>query len=305
LSFSQNNFITFSFILSFGILLFAWYIYTSSSSLFEHFVFLLENMASTLLSDLFSQDKTESLYIIAKPATTFFHGLEKSMHLLMQLCILVGIFYTVLSVVKRKSEKSLKFNNQYLSECVIFFLMLVAALVIPIFSSSLNTSRLYQIALILLAPFSVIGGIIILKTLSKKVFKLNTKEENVLPLRVLSLFFSLFLLFNTGWIYEITADTPTSISLNNTLDYPKFNDQDNAGKEWLYLVSDFRGNKNVIYADYFRILLLVTRFTAESDFPGIAIIPGNISKIDKKSYIYLSTYNIAKNKILFFPRHPG
>lgn len=304
--FAQSNLITFSFILSSSILLFAWYIHISSSSPFEHFIELLENIAISFLSDLFNPDKTESLYIISKPATTFLHGLEKYMHLLIQLYISVGLFYTVFYMLKNKSRKYLEFNNQYLFSCVTFFLMLIAAVLVPVFSSSLNTSRLYQIGLILLTPFSVIGGIIILKALSKIILKflpkkdlqLNTKKESTLPIKILSLFFALFLLFNTGWIYEIAADTPTSISLNNTLDYPKFNDKDNAGKEWLYKEGYFEGNKGTIYADSFRIMLLANLFSQNIDFPTVSIIPSSISNMNRRSYIYFSTYNIDKNKIL-------
>lgn len=286
---SLNNTIDFTFTLLFAVFLVAWYMYISSSSAIYTIVHLTETVVENFISDFLNPDKAQGISLITKNVVTPLHNLTKIMHLFTQLCISIGLYY----IIKRKI-KYLKFNNEYLSVCAAFYLILIAAIAVPNFSSALNTSRLYQITLVLLAPFCVIGGIILLRVLSKRVLQLNIKENKVLTLKILSMFFTIFLLFNTGWIYEIAGDSPTSFSLNNKLDFPKFNDRDVAGKEWLYQVSRIEENNGYIYADVYRWLLFLSCF----DSNNLSMFPENIDHISRNSYIYLSTYNIFKNEIL-------
>jgi uncharacterized membrane protein len=141
-----------------------------------------------------------------------------------------------------------------------------------------------------LAPCCVIGGIILFRILFK-FFQSRTKENDALILKILSFFFAIYLLFNSGWIYEIAGDSPVSYSLNSELDLPKFNDQDVAGLEWLYQVN--KVEDNIYYADGYRWLLLLSRYGREN----IYFLPENINQVMRNSYIYLSTYNTINNEV--------
>ena len=84
------------------------------------------------------------------------------MHIFTQICISFGLLYSLLKVFMRKD---FKFDHEYLSLSVVFYFILLAAIIVPNFVNYLNTSRLYQITLITLAPFCVIGGVLILNSL--------------------------------------------------------------------------------------------------------------------------------------------
>lgn len=289
-----NNTINFTFTLLFAVFLVAWYMYVSSSSTLDAIVNIATSIAKNFISDFLNPDEAQGLYVISKNTATPLHELAKIMHIFTQACISIGLFIGLYYVTTRKSIKYLKFNYEYMSLCAVFYLILIAAIMVPNFSSALNTSRLYQITLILLAPFCIIGGIMPLRVLSKKVPKLNIKENDTLALKVLSIFFATFLLFNTGWIYEVAGDSPTSYSLNNTVDYPKFNDRDIAGQKWIYQVSGIEKNNGSIYADRYRYNL----FIGSGDKKNIFYFSQSIDQIPRNSYLYFSTYNSDKSKIL-------
>lgn len=288
---SKNNTVTFSFMLLFSTFLIAWYLYISNSFTLMAFVNILSSMLKSFISDFLNPDLVQGLQLMSTKMESPLHSFAKYLHMFTQAFISIGIIYVI---IKNKSSKFFKFENTYLSLCVIFYLILIAAITVPHFASSLNTSRLYQITLILLAPFCIIGGIITLRTLFNKIPLFNTRDNNTTSLGVLSIFFAVFLLFNTCWIYEVAGDSSTSFSLNNTVDSPKFNEQEVAGKEWLYNVNDIKNNNGSIYADYYRFLLFLSSFETKY----VQIIPPSIDAISKNSYIYFSTYNISKNEIL-------
>ena len=281
-----NNTINSTFTLLFTVFLLTWYIYVSSSSALYTIVGIGKSIIENFISDFANPDEAQGLLILSKKTVTPLHEIAKIMHIVTQIFITIGIGY----LLTKNPKKYVKFNVEYMSFCIVFFLMLIAAIVVPNFSSSLNTSRLYQITLIVLAPCCVIGGITFLRTFFK-VFQSRMKENDALILKILSLFFAVYLLLNIGWIYEIAGDSPVSFSLNSELDFPKFNDRDVAGMEWLYQAS--KVEDNIYYADGFRWLLLLSRYGREN----INFLPENIDQIARNSYIYLSTYNTFKNKI--------
>ena len=108
-------------------------------------------------------------------------------------------------------------------------------------------------------------------------------------LRVLSVFFAVFLLFNSGWVYEVAKDNPSSIALNSTIDYPRFNEQEFLGAKWL---TDLRGDKR-IYADAYRWLLL-----GSFEWGRAKNFPVDVDRIPVDSYIYLGTWNVMKDEVL-------
>lgn len=287
---SPNNTITVSFSLFFLVFLIAWYTYNTQSSAFNSVVSVVRSIILNLISDFMNPDLVQGLYIITKETASLSHELYKYLHIFTQVFISVGLLY----VLRKKSSKHFKFTNEYLVLCVVFYMTLIASITIPNFSSSLNTSRVYQIALILLSPFCIIGGSLIISALLKRIPNLNSKEVNIFTLRTLSIFFAIFLLFNTGWIYEVMGDSPTSYSLSNTVDFPMFNKQDVAGRDWLYQVNDIKPDNGYIYADYYRWLLFLNCFERKY----IQNLPKNINEISGNSYLYFSTYNILNNRVL-------
>ena len=104
----------------------------------------------------------------------------------------------------------------------------------PHFSIQLNTDRLYHIIQLILAPFCIIGCLYVIK-----VFAITKKIGLLIrnPIKIVAIFLSIFFIFNSGLIYQLSGEiTPTAslISLNSNLDYAKYNDMEVASASWFF-----------------------------------------------------------------------
>jgi len=282
---AKNRTISSTFVLIFISFTLAWYMYVSSSSAFNTIVYIGNHIASSIFTEFLNPEAAEGLSILTSETSSPLHEVCKYWHLASQFFIAVGILALVL-----KSREATKFGKEYGTFSLVNFIICFAGIAVPYFASSLNTSRLYQITLIFLAPFCVIGGITVFRMLSRVAKASWTDDRRVKnSLKVLSMFLAVYLLFNSGWIYEIAKDNPTSFVLNTTIDYPRFNSQEVSAAKWLYSVK----NSSPIYADGLRWLLL-----GSFRWGQVTSFPVNIDKIHKDSYIYLGKFNTMNESVL-------
>ena len=110
-----------------------------------------------------------------------------------------------------------------------------------------------------------------------------------ISLKILSVYFVIFMLYQTGFVYGVAEGCFPSISLNSTMDYPQFNDQEVLGAKWLVGV---RGDE-LIYADEYRWLLL-----GSFVWDQVRTFTPDVDQIRKDSYRYLGSLNIEKKEIV-------
>ena len=283
----------------------AWYMYVSSSSAFEAIVSIGDHIASSIFTDFLNPEAAQGVNLIMKETTSALHDISKYLHLIAQFFIAIG---TLTLLLKRKE---MKFEEEYAAFSYVAFMICFAGIAIPFFASSLNTSRLYHITLIFLAPFCVIGGMTFFRMVNHVVKKSWTDRIVRSSLRVLSVFFAIFLLFNSGWVYEVAKDDdPKSISLSqesikeygddeckNTFYAAYYLGEDITSVEW---ISKNRDNESKIYADYTRRLLVFTSYGMMPDEHKLI----NTTKIRDKSYIYLGYPNVRYG-LMFGPDKGG
>jgi uncharacterized membrane protein len=270
----------------------AWYMYVSSSSAFETIVHIGDHIASSIFTDFLNPEAAEGIKLIMTETVSPLHGVTKYLHLISQFFIVIGILTLLLK------HKEMKFEKEYAAFSYVAFMICFAGVVVPFFASSLNTSILYHITLIFLAPFCVIGGMAFFRRVNHVVKKSWTDRIVRSSLRILSVFFAVFLLFNSGWVYEIAKDDPGSISLSqesvkvcgddarkNAFYAAYYLDEDIAGVEW---ISKNRDDESKIYADYTRRLLVFTSYGMMPDEYTLT----NTTKIRDESYIYLGYPNV-------------
>jgi Predicted membrane protein len=227
------NFLILAFVFSF-----AWYIYTSHGSPFFFFVHAGNSIYNQIFSEFF---KTQSMDIITASASSSMRNITKYLHL-------IGIFFIIIGVFKLAiNRKILKFNNTYVSFSFAFFLICVFGVTVPSFAISLNTSRLYYMTLIILAPFFSIGGIIFFNFLIHRNFNIFWKNNLInKEFMLLSIFLAVFFLFNSGLMYEINRDESSSVSLNSA-HYPYvYSKEEICAANW---VSHSKNINNFIYSD--------------------------------------------------------
>lgn len=272
-----------TFVLLFVTFAISWYLYISSSSALNTVVLIADHIISSIATDFLNPQSAQGLSIIIMNTMSPLQSLNKYIHIITQFFISVGIF----DLLIRKNN--MNFNKEYFILCILYFALLIASIAVPYLGSSLNVSRLYQISLIFLAPFCIIGGIVFLK-ISTSLIKItlinNYKKEYM---KLLSLFLVGFLLLNTGFMYEVTDDDQkTSISLSNVSDYPYFNEQEIICANWLS-----NKNTNPAYADNYRSLLLRGIMWGEYN-----VLQKHLPSIPKNSNVFIGTYNILTNRIL-------
>lgn len=155
---------------------------------------------------------------------------------------IVGIF-VILTQIKWN-----KFQLKFLAFSVVAFTMLVAGFVLPSFRAAFNITRIYEITFLILSPFCVYGGIMVVGSIAK-LFR-NHDMDSSIPLKLFTVFLMIFLLFNSGFV-SVLSDTSIPMTLSNgniaSDYYPLFNVQEASSAQWL---ADNKVSSN-IYADVY------------------------------------------------------
>ena len=277
-----------------------WYILIAGGTSFDTIVSIIDHIGNTVLVDLLNPEATEGLDLLISTPQSPLHTVAKGLHLITLALIVVGF----IAICSWRSTTN--FSREYIAFSFIALLFGVAGVVVPNFSSTLNTSRLYQIVLIFLSPLCVIGGISILAALGTYINKLRSGWlTGRTPLVLMSVLFSLLFLFSTGWIYECANDQPSSIALSQdsikkygggtpkNVFYGTFiPEHDVFGARWL---GKYTEDGSVVYADRTRKDNVLT------SYGNLARTPPFLPKTDFEpvwgaygAYVYLATYNVVE-----------
>ena len=285
-----------AFILLFIMFTLAWYIYNAGSVTFKTIV-SVGNHILTNIYELLSPEASETLRILLSVPTSILHQAAKVLHHVTQFFIVLGVFDLLFT---RKYTNG--FNREYSAFSVSYFTLYFVVIAFPY--TGFGTTRVYHLSLIFLAPFCIIGAVLASRIISRILMKYWTDQRLRNTFRFLSLFLALFLLFNSGWIYEIAKDHPGSISLSQEWIKrygsveEKINfygalpgEQSIFGAKWLSL---HKSDETKIYADLSSRNHLLTSYgmTPRKDM----IVLSSSSKI-MHSYVYLRDLNVAESII--------
>ncbi|WP_048190936.1 DUF2206 domain-containing protein [Methanobacterium sp. SMA-27] len=253
----------------------SYYFLVSSSVLFHLTITTINNLITIGLQFLFNPKALAAVGIVTSEKS-FLRTIALVFHLLIEFFIAIGI----LALILRRTGQ--KFNENYSLFSVMSFVLLILVLVVPFLAGALNPERFYQIALIFLSVFFVVGWIRLSDFINKLFkYKWNPKSVMETSFKLMALFLAISLMFNSGVVYELLNDKPTSMVLHSSMDGPKFNNIEVVGAEW---ITEYRVNDNV-HADSYRFLLLnslIPYAQAKSGFYS----PNN------GSYMFLGTYNL-------------
>jgi len=272
------------FIALFMLFILIWDIYTSNSTIFQSFIDIGRSIIDNLYSSFMNPNATQGLSLVMQQQVTPLRNLQKNFYLISQLFIAVGILAVLFG------KDGMKFKKEFKALSLAAFIILIAGVFLPFFSSQMNTSRLYHMSLIILAPFCILGIIKIFHLFRSFLeFKPFSKLSRNNLFTVISIFLVLFLFFDTGFTYQVLdpADV-TSIALNASCDFPKFDQREVTSGEWLERYSN---NNTTIFADKNRASVL-------NSVVSCTEIPAYFDLVNSTSYIFLGTVNIARNQIL-------
>ena len=304
-------------ILAFSIsMTFLWYINLVQGP-FTKLVGVIESTFSHLLTDFFNiSSRGEPLQvafgIIESP--TIFHSMGRYMFNIAILLIFIG-FISLLLKWRRD-----KFDSEYVLITSLNMGLMFAALVVPLFAGFLEIGRLYQFALLFLAPLFALGA----ETLFMTFLNLNKRKQHVdlknkkkkknICLILTSIVLVTFFLFSTGFIYEITGDpVPSSFALSKDKlqDSPiLILESDVFSARWL---SEYGGVKYILtYSDTLSLTNVLTSYSY-IERPMLRIISNNTlghpalgpepiqPYIANMSYVYLGKLNVQHEIINYDP----
>lgn len=218
------------------------------------------------------------------------HELGLILYVLSVLSIVVGLG-AVLAL--RGSRR--RFDVEYVALALASLAVLIAATIVPQLAFSINTTRLFHISTLVLAPFCVTGGLFIAQSVVRLIIKSRETGRSALALRLVTAFFVTFFLFSSGFVYEVTQQGSMSFVLSSSVDAPVFNDREVAAAQWL---NETRGSVaggpilNSIYADAHRRALF-DRF--DLYHPANYFLQPR--ETPRNSYVYLGTFNVERDKI--------
>jgi len=212
--------------------------------------------------------------------------------------------------------KHLRFTAEYVALSVTSALLVLACIVLPVFASMLNTSRMYHIILITLAPFCILGGEAIWQGVSSLWRKIRQVGQGFSPAKAADNqaflgFITIavlipYFLFTSGFVFEVTKDKthdvinePYSIALSSyRLDLAAvFNRQDVAGADWL---AQKYAEGYTARADIHGWLLLC-------GWPQLSEHRGGLAEeeVPPNSYIFFRSWNIKEQAITTGSYPPG
>jgi len=282
----KNTILNPSFVILFIILQISWNTYVAQSASIYAVTNIGREMTNSIITEFLTPTSTEGLGIITGATTeslSLLHQVTRYLHLITLFFIAMGIVATLI----RKDER--KIDKGYASFSYIYFFIGVIGVILPHFASSLNTTRLYQITLIFLSPFCIIGSIFLFNILKKIVRSPWEKRSMNSISHFMAIFLIIFFLFTSGFIYHIANDDPTSMALNSELDGPKLNELEYASAKWLQEYN----YSNKLYADEYRSVLLDAFFLEKAK-----VIPKNFKNIQQIFTIYFGSKNSRDNQLL-------
>lgn len=254
-----------------------WYIFVSDSSAFDSIAHIAKHITSSIFTDFLEPDSVQGLKLAtAQSAPGLLHDINKAMNYINQIFIIIG------GIVLVSKIHAFRFECEYIAFSILNLGLCFAGVTIPFFASALNMTRLYQITLIFLAPIGIVGGMAVIRGIIKLLGISWTDCHNVISIKMLSIYFAVFLLYQSGIVFGITEGFSDPLLVYNaTIDYPRFNDREVSCGEWL---NNERCN-STIFADAYRGLLLF----------GLGLDKSR-SGFDA-SYVYLGTFNIMDGSI--------
>lgn len=282
---THNNHITIILIFLLFIFAYLWFSLLSSSESFFSIINVFSKISKNFVTDFASPKNAEGLSMVTQEMNriNFLHIFNAIMLYFNQILIIIGILSVFIIRLK------CKINKEFYAISVIFLGLLFATMFVPFFASSLMLYRIYHISLIVLSVFFVIGFMMIFQLVST--FKGNQFIDMILKRKflILSLYLAVFLLFQSGFFFQLIEGSSLSPILDPDVDLPQFNMHEVFAATWFYSFNDVFP----IYADGQRWYLLASFNYNKEEVLQIT----RSSQIERYSYIFVGTKNLIQNKI--------
>lgn len=275
----------------FIILVLFWYIYYARSP-FYYGVTIIDNIIESYGSG-FTSDPNEGMAVITIQATSYITSILKYLNLFTQFLISVGLISTLFG------KKYINPRDIFISLCVANFGLLILCLLLPGVSTTLGISRIYHMSLLFLSPFCIIGASKLFGIISSIKGSLNDdtylKDRSKVFYTLISVFLTIFFLFNVGLISEVTDTTPISYSLNSNyrMNYALFTEQEWIGCRY----TEIFDLKTPVYTEVDLVEMLKRNTYYYKTTLNYYNYPIDIADIQETSYLMFRSRNVLYNEV--------
>jgi len=270
-----------------------WYIYTSTGATFYSLVkigdHVLNSLSQFLLPATRDPQVLQALGQVPMRAAELEWEIARVFQYVTQVFIVVGIIGLITSLHRTR------FHPIYIAMVMAGGMLIVISITVPYFASSLGMARVYHLVLFFWAPLCITGGITIfhwlLKGLSRHRFHDLATSTLIKPVAIVLLV--PYFLFTSGFIFELSGATPTSMPLSlYKTDWSFFTQPEISASEWL---GDVEGGQFITYGDAY----------GETQLPQYGVgasirLPFKLNEISQDSYMFLRQWNIEHGELLFF-----
>jgi len=292
------NILSYGYITLYIVATLAWYIYTVGSANFKTAIMLGKHITS----HIFELGESPMVYQTIKHVPLYYQEL-RILYFILFFLISIGFFYVIYNYIRTKNST---FPYEYI--CFIFtslgFLILFTVVGGFAYSKAIGFSifRIFHLTLFFLAPLSIIGGNFFIKSLTR-----NNRFKKNLSFKIISIYFIIFFLFNTGFVAEIT-DQFSLLPVNKPRIEKSYDEiavvklyrryveeQDFFSAKWF---SEYRKNSWKVYKDStnFHLISYGKMYRSKSGALNSDFI--NEATSTRNYYVYLNYLNIIKGKIL-------
>jgi len=280
--------IPFNFVLIYLLVSFSWFVFVNNSFIFDLLLQTLNLVISNLGQFFTLESRGTALIGLGLVDTpTIYNSLSSFLFLLTEFLLFFGLIW----ILTRKKRTT--FNEEYKLIAALSFLVIAVNILLPRLADTFLMTRFYQTTLIILAPFSIIGGKIIVEHIPR------IKQKHVISILAFGIFVPFFL-FQTGLVYEIAGVQNYSFPLamhrwdDLTLYDQIVSSQEVSGATWLSentnisnisVLSDSRAKDSVLVG-YSRI-----------DGNQISVILNTTEYVPINQFIFLRLVNVVDGKI--------
>jgi len=282
--------ITVTMILFLFVVMFAWYVYTSNSKVFESTLSFGNNLIGQLdeFFNLSAREPTVLRALGLEQSGTIWNSLSRLFGYLTELFIVLGF----IALITKRIE--IKFEIDFYILTVVSMVFLALVIVLPGMSKTLNVTRFYHTLLFFLAPLCILGT----EFLTKLLFRSNRQSiASTLLLLVLVPYF----LFQTGFVYELTGTQSWApLSLHRMDNYRLYfwsgyvDDKSVYGVRWISKNVNYEYNR--IYADLSSIRNLLRTYGLIGD--RYVSYLSNTTILSQGELVYLNSLNSIYNIVV-------
>ncbi len=273
----------------------AWYLYVSSGSAFNTVIRIGNHVYHTAFTELFSFEARDphvlqALGLMPMRSVDVEWRIFRILQYITQFFIVVGAFWLI------ANPRKTRFHTEYVAMILMSIVLIAMCIVLPYFAAYLNMTRVYHITLFFLSPLCILGGITTFHWLSRivSVFLLHREaiaSTNTYLKLVVIIVLVPYFLFCTGFVYELTGATPSSMPLAlYKADWSVFTGSEVSARNW---IKNFSHNDYKVYADNYGVTQLNQEMQGRT-----LLFPADAEQLQGESYIFLRWWNIVHGEVL-------